>query len=192
MTCAGSPRPATRRGAWLTLAVFLLPLLAACAGQEARVNLPPRAPATTHSSAVSRHLLTERQQVIAAYTGYTAAIAAAFASKSKAKVRQLLRPYLGASAIDNTISAFARAWAENEIAYGNVVLHILSVRIRGATAWVHDCDNTSGSGLQNAATGQIIPGSAGISDDNLLTRLERVDGHWNIQVQTTEDVPCKP
>jgi hypothetical protein len=57
---------------------------------------------------------------------------------------------------------------------------------------VHDCDNTSQSGLEYASTGEIVPGSLGNTEDNLVTRLNLVRGHWMVWVQTIEDVPCAP
>ena len=78
------------------------------------------------------------------------------------------------------------------MSYGSVVQHIIGVRVQGTKAWVHDCDNTSDSGLANGRTGQVVPGSLGTADDNLVTRLNLVDGHWMVWVQTIEDLPCKP
>ena len=67
-----------------------------------------------------------------------------------------------------------------------------SVRIAGRHAFVHDCDNTSGMGLQRCVTGQPLPGSAWMAADNLVTRLDRVGGHWLVDFQLVEDVPCAP
>jgi hypothetical protein len=47
-------------------------------------------------------------------------------------------------------------------------------------------------GLLNAATGQAVPGSAGIRHDNVVTRLDLVGGHWLVQFQLVEAVPCTP
>jgi hypothetical protein len=171
-------------------AACLAPLLAACAGAAAQVNLPAKTQATTSAAASAPQRLTPRQEVISTFTGYTAAMAAAFDSRSPAEVRQLLGPYLNAATIANAVHAFGQAWRQNEVSFGQPVQHIIAVRVQGSAAWVHDCDNTSKSGLEFAGTGQIVPGSLGTVDDNLLTRLNLVDGHWVIGVQTVEDVPC--
>ncbi len=92
MTSSNPPgaRPAARRRAAL-LAACLAPLLAACGGAAAQVQLPVKAAATTSAQPAAAPL-TPRQQVVVAFTGYTAAMTAAFDSRSPAQVRQLLRP----------------------------------------------------------------------------------------------------
>jgi hypothetical protein len=195
----GPERPAAtqrRRGpqrplaALAVTAICLAPLLAACAGAAAQVKLPAKPVAARAAAVTGQRPLPEREQVIAAYTGYTDAMTAAFASRSQAEVRQLLAPYLDAAAIRSAIRAFGQAWAQDEVSYGHLVQHIIGVRISGAAAWVHDCDNASQSGLENARTGDIVQGSLGTTDENMVTRLNRVDGHWVVFVQTIEDVSC--
>jgi hypothetical protein len=163
--------------------------LTGCGSAAAPVQLPVK-PAASAAADLKQPTLAPRQEVVAAYTAYTAAMAASFSSRSPVKVRQLLGPYLNAATIKNAISAFSQAWARNEISYGQVAQHIIGVRILGAAAWVHDCDNASDSGLEYASTGQIVPGSLGMSDENLVTRLNLVNGRWMIWVQTVEDLPC--
>jgi hypothetical protein len=176
----------------LATAASLLPLLAACAGPVADVHLAPKAADVTTVAHGAPRRLTVREQVVAAYTGYTTAMAAAFASRSPARVRELLRPYLDAATIRNAVGAFRRAWAAGEVSYGQVVQHVIGVRIQGRAAWVHDCENASHAGLQYARTGQIVPGSLGMPDDNIVTRLSLVHGYWIVSVQTVEDLPCRP
>jgi hypothetical protein len=188
------PQRAVRVPRWpaALLAACLAPLLAACAGAAAQVQLPAKAAATTQAAPQATAAQTPRQQVVAAFTGYTAAMAVAFDSRSPAQVRQLLRPYLDRATISTAIQAFGRAWGQNETSYGHAVQHIIGVQIQGSRAWVHDCADTSKSGLAYAASGQVVPGTLGSADDNLVTRLDLVGGHWHIRVQTVEDVPCTP
>jgi hypothetical protein len=189
----GLPRLASRTpGLLAVVAASLVPLLAACAGAAAQVHLPAKEAAAKAAAVSAPRPATQRQQVIAAYTGYTTAMAAAFSSRSPARVSRLLRPYLDAATIRNAARAFSHAWAAGEVTYGQVEQHIISVRVQGRAAWVHDCDNTSGSGLAYASTGQVVPGSLGIPDENIVTRLNLVHGHWVVWVQTVEDLPCKP
>jgi hypothetical protein len=189
-----TPQRCRRLPAGRTVLVIacLAPLIAACAGAAAQVRLPAKTQPTAAAAAPAPQRLTPRQQVIAAFTGYTTAMAGAFDSRSPAEVRQLLSPYLDAATIANAVRAFSQAWRQNEVSFGQPEHHIIGVRIQGSAAWVHDCDNTSKSGLEYAGTSQIVPGSLGTVDDNLLTRLNLVGGHWVIGVQTLEDVPCSP
>lgn len=191
MTSSTPPRPGRLPSARAALlAAFLTPLLAACGGAAAQVQLPAKVAATTSAPPAVRPL-TPRQQVAVAFSGYTAAMTAAFDSRSPAQVRQLLTPYLDKATISNAIRAFSQAWGRSEVSYGHAEHHILGVRIRGTAAWVHDCDDTSGSGLAYSGTGQVVPGTLGTPDENLVTRLNLVNGHWLIGVQTVEDVPCR-
>ena len=89
------------------LLACLVPLLAACAGAAAQVRLPPKTTAQAVADPAARPL-TAQQQVVAAYTGYTAAMSAAFDSRDAAAVRQLLGPYLDTATIKNAIRASAR------------------------------------------------------------------------------------
>jgi hypothetical protein len=189
-------RTASLPPAWLAVIVAcLVPLLAACAATAPLVHLPakPKPPHPAKAAAATiQESLSPRQQVVDAYLGYTNAMTNAFNSRSAAEVRRLLGPYLDAATVRNAIRAFGQAWAKGEINYGQVQRHIIGVNVEGTAAWVHDCDNTSNSGLAYASTDQIVPGSLGIPDDNLVTRLNLVRGHWVVYVQTVEDVSCAP
>jgi hypothetical protein len=136
--------------------------------------------------------VTPRQQVLAALIGYTAALGRAEQSRSVAVARRLLRPYLAAGRIDGLVEAVSNIWAKGDRFYGTDVLHIIGARIDGRRAFVHDCDDTSGMGLENAATGQALPGSAGVRRANLVTRLDQVAGHWLVESQLPEGVSCAP
>jgi len=167
-----------------------MPVLAACSGEPAWVQLPAKLAATTPAAAAAQVTATPRQQVVAALTGYTAALGRAEQSRSVAVARRLLRPYLAASRIGGLVEAVRAIWARGDRFYGEDVLHIVGVRIDGHRAFVHDCDDTSGMGLEDAATGQAVPGSAGVQHADLVTRLDRVAGHWMVESQLPEGVPC--
>jgi hypothetical protein len=47
-------------------------------------------------------------------------------------------------------------------------------------------------GLDDQATGQLVPGSAGSPELNIVTLLALVSGRWLVQFQLVEDVPCPP
>jgi hypothetical protein len=194
MTSLMWQRAGWRPSAGLAVLIALLALvLAACAATAPLVHLPAKPkPHQARAAAAIQQPLSPRQQVVAAYLGYTTAMTDAFNSRSPGEVRQLLAPYLDSATVHNAIHAFGQAWAKGEISYGQVERHIIGVTIDGTAAWVHDCDNTSNSGLAYASTDQIVPGSLGTADDNLVTRLNLVRGHWVVYVQTVEDVSCAP
>jgi hypothetical protein len=174
------------------VAACAMSVLTACLGEPARVELPAKPAAAT--TVVSREpaSATPRRQVIAALTGYTAALGRAEKSRSLTMARRLLRPYLAASSLGGMVGALSSIWARGQRFYGDDVLHIIGMRIDGHRAFVHDCDDTSGMGLEHAATGQAVPGSAGVQHANLVTRLDQVAGHWLVESQLPEGVPCAP
>ena len=162
--------------------------LAACSSAAGLVRLPPRS--ADVATATMQRAPTPRQQVLAAFAAYTAALHAADLSGNAALARRLLRPYLTAARIPGVVQTERAIWAKGERFYGQTVLHVLSVRIEGRRAFVHDCDNTSAMGLRSASTGRPVPGTVGIPDDNIITRLDLVRGHWFVAFQLIEDVPC--
>jgi hypothetical protein len=184
--------PAPKRRALVALAACAVPAVAACSGAAAQVQLPPKSQRVAAATATSQPAPTARDEVLAAVTGFTAALAEADRSGDAATARQLLRPFLVADRVDGLVKAISAIWAKGDRFYGQDALHVLTVTIEGRRAFVHDCDNTSSMGLENAATGQPVPGSAGIADDNIVTRLELVNGRWLVQDQLIEDVSCAP
>lgn len=174
------------------LVACLAPALAACSSAASRVQLPAKAAAPVSAAPGPPPALTARQRVIGALVGYTAALGQAEQSRSGAAARRLLHPYLAANRIGGLVRAISTIWASGEAFYGQDVLHVLTVRIEGRRALVHECDNTSGMGLQNAVSGRAVPGSSGVAHDNLVTRLELTRGQWLVESQLPEDVPCVP
>ena len=193
------PRPGGARGlcrrAATAAAVTLS--LAGCGGAAAPVRLPARPPATTQAATTqaatsATAAASPQHQVITALAGYTAALGEADKSREASAARRLLRPYLAADRIDAVVQTMSSIWAEGEIFFGQDELHVLTVTVTGQSAFVHDCDNTSGMGLAYQATGQGVPGSAGLSELNVVTHLVLTGGHWLVQFQLVEDVPCTP
>lgn len=165
--------------------------LAACSASAAAVHLPRRmSVADPGTHAARARPLTPRQRVAAALAGYTSALTQAEDSRSAATASRLLRPYLASGRIAGMVSAISAVWHRGDVFYGQDVLHVLSVRIEGRRAYVHDCDDTSGMGLALAASGQTVPGTAGVAHANLVTRLVEVDGRWLVASQLPEDLPC--
>ncbi len=171
----------------LISAVILV--VAGCSSAVGPVRLPPHFPHVTRAATVERGP-SPRQRVLAAFGGYTAALHAADMSGSAVQARRLLRPYLLAGRIAGVVQTERGIWAKGERFYGQAVLHVLTVRVAGRHAFVHDCDDTSAMGLVNAATGLPVPGTAGVPADNVVTRLDLVRGQWLVAFQLVEDVPC--
>jgi hypothetical protein len=156
------------------------------------VQLPAKPAAATRAALGRPAVLTPRQRVMAALTGYLTALNQAEQSRSRAAARRILRPYLAADRVGGLLRAISTIWASGDAFYGQDILHVLSVRVEGRRAFVHDCDDTSGMRLEYAASGQTVPGSSGVPHDNVITRLELAQGRWRVESQLPEDLPCAP
>lgn len=105
--------------------------------------------------------------------------------------RSLLSPYMPPDRVSGMVSALASIWSQGEKYYGTDIPHVLRVTVNGATAFAYECDDTSSSGLQYTASGKVVPGSQGIQDLNLITKLLLSNGRWLVQNQSVVDEPCK-
>jgi hypothetical protein len=192
-TSRSQPALPRNHRALVVVAAAAAPALAACAGAGPPTTLSatsaaPPAPTPGISSPPASPSV--QQQVIAARTSYTVAVGEAEKSRNGAEARSLLRPYLAAARINDLVQTMQSIWARGEIFYGEDVLHIKSVTVKGSTAFVYDCDDTSSAGLEYSATGQVVPGSGGIPHMNVITRLSLEGGRWLVQFQTIVDEAC--
>ncbi len=164
--------------------------LAGCGGQ-ASVALPARAAPQASPAAVAGAPQTPQDQVVAAYTGYWQALGQALDSQNAVNARTILAPYAASAMIPSLISGFETDWSRGEVQYGSPVPHILSVRITGDRANVHDCADFSNAGVQSASTGQVI-GGLGDSRVNMISTLVFTGGRWLVSDQIPVVLPCVP
>jgi hypothetical protein len=177
---------------WLGALAALTMAVTACGGQP-DVTLPPKASASASlpSAALAGGPVTAAGQVVAAYTGYWQALGQALDTQNPARARAALAPYVAPAMIPSLISGFQTDWARGEIQYGAPVPHILSVRVSGARAAVHDCADFSDAGVQSASTGQVI-GSLGNPRVNMISTLVLARGRWLVSNQVPVVLPCVP
>ena len=171
-------------GAGLALAV------AGCGGQGP-VSLPHKSSGAAVPVALTAPPQTAAQQVVAAYNGYWQALGQALDTQSAAKAGVILASHATAASISSLIRGFETDWARGEVQYGAPVPHILSVRITGDHAAVHDCGDFSHAGVQNARTGQVV-GSLGSSRVNMISTLVRTHGRWLVSNQVPVVSSCVP
>ncbi|MBO0831334.1 MAG: hypothetical protein J2P28_02300 [Actinobacteria bacterium] len=165
-------------------------VLAACTPVPGPVILPTQSSADAHATSSPTAAASVQQQVMATVLGYTAAVTEAEKSRDAARARNLLSRYLAAGQVDGMVASMRGVWAKGEIFIGVDVPHILRVTVQSDGAFAYDCDDTSSAGLEYSATGQVVPGSTGIPDMNVITWLSFVDGRWLVQFQTVVDEPC--
>jgi hypothetical protein len=184
------------RPACLFLITALLPgagllLAVAGCGSQAPVALPHNSAGTVAPVALAAPPQSAQQQVIAAYNGYWQAIGQALDTQNAAKASAILASHVTAANIPSLIRGFETDWARSEVQYGAPVPHILSVRISGNHAAVHDCADFSRAGVQNARTGQVV-GSLGSSRVNMISTLVRTHGRWLVSNQVPVVSSCVP
>jgi predicted small lipoprotein YifL len=171
-------------GAGLALAV------AGCGGQGP-VSLPHKSSGAAVPVALTAPPQTAAQQVVAAYNGYWQALGQALDTQSPAKAGVILASHATAASVSSLIRGFETDWTRGEVQYGAPVPHILSVRITGNHAAVHDCADFSHAGVQNARTGQVV-GSLGSSRVNMISTLVRTHGRWLVSNQVPVVLSCVP
>ena len=171
-------------GAGLALAV------AGCGGQGP-VSLPHKSSGAAVPVALTAPPQTPQQQVVAAYSGYWQALGQALDTQNAAKAGVILESHATAASISSLIRGFETDWARGEVQYGAPVPHILTVRITGNHAAVHDCADFSRTGVQNARTGQVV-GSLGSSRVNMISTLVRTHGRWLVSNQVPVVSSCVP
>jgi hypothetical protein len=177
-------------GAYATGMATLMLAVSGCGGQ-APVALPQKSAPPAVPAAVTGPAVTVRQQVIAAYTGYWQALGQALDTQNAARARAILARYVPGSGIGSLISSFEADWAQGEIQYGSPVPHIMSVRVTGGHAAVHDCADFSNAGVQDASTGQVV-GSLGSPHVNLISTLVLTHGRWLVSNQLPVELSCAP
>jgi predicted small lipoprotein YifL len=171
-------------GAGLALAV------AGCGGQGP-VSLPHKSSGAAVPVALTAPPQTAAQQVVAAYNGYWQALGQALDTQNAAKAGVILESHATGASISSLLRGFETDWALGEVQYGAPVPHILSVRITGNHAAVHDCADFSHAGVQNARTGQVV-GSLGSSRVNMISTLVRTHGRWLVSNQVPVVSSCVP
>lgn len=170
--------------------------LAACGASSPKISLPPkqsRAPAATAASAAAPTSV--KQAVIDAYTAFWPASSQAEKTGNATKARPILAPFVASTYISYMISGMQSAWAKGEVSWGTSVEHIQSVMVATLnsgqqTAVVRDCQNDSNSGLANAKTGALVPGTLGSAEQELYTAMGLVNGQWLIEQVTFVGDTC--
>ena len=157
------------------------------------LSTPSAAPAAEPGSpSPARAPLSTRQQVVAAYRGYWRAYEAAWRSRNPARVRQILGRYVVPGGIGLDLTSDRQLWARHQAPDGAAVPHVLSVRLRGTTAALHDCLDLSHLGDTDTRTGQLIPGSFGPPRMNFYVTLVLARGQWLVRTFAEAVQPCRP
>jgi hypothetical protein len=181
-----------RGAAWLTA----IAPLAACGASGASVCLPPKqSSALAATAAASAAPTSVKQAVIDAYVAFWRASSRAEKTDNATRAQAVLAPYVASPYISYMISGMQSAWAKGEVSWGTSVEHIQSVIVATLnsgeqTAVVRDCQDDSHSGLADARTGSLVPGTLGSAEQELYTSMGLVNGHWLIEQVTFTGDTC--
>jgi hypothetical protein len=176
--------------------VAALACVAGCGASAPSVSLPPKQSGTPAATAAASAAPTSaKQAVIDAYLAFWPASSQAEKAGDAAKAEVILAPYVASTYINYMISGMQSAWAKGEVSWGASVEHIQSVIVATLnsgeqTAVVRDCQNDSESGLANAQTGVLVPGTLGSAEQELYTSMGLVNGHWLIEQVTFVGDTC--
>jgi hypothetical protein len=171
-------------------------LLAACGASRASVSLPPKqSSAPTATASASAAPTSAKQAVIDAYLAFWRASSLAENTDSATRAQAILAPYVISTYIKFMISGMQSAWAKGQVTWGASVEHIQSATVATLnsgeqTAVVRDCQDDSHSGLANAQTGALVPGTLGSAEQELYTSMGLVNGHWLIEQVTFVGDTC--
>jgi hypothetical protein len=181
-----------RRGTGGAIACLALAATMTACASQAPVSLPPKGHSPASAAELNDAGQSAREQVLTAYTGYWQASTAAIGAGNPAAARALLAPYLTADAITGVLAALRPDWAQHAVAVGSPVSHILSVKITGPKALVHDCADLSHAGLANARTKKAYPRSFGSTHANFYADLVLSPSGWLVSNLVPVVAPCEP
>lgn len=131
-------------------------------------------------------------QVVTAYTAFFPALTAA-EPQSQARAAAILARYATQPYLGHVLTQMAWYRAHDEVAWGYLLPHVISVQITGSQAIVRDCQNASNAWLVNTVTGEVIPGTVGYARTYLVAVLVRGrDGRWRLTLLAHVAGPCSP
>ena len=138
------------------------------------VSTPSTSPTETATVAA------DEQAVLDAYRAFYDALSQAYANPAESQV--YLAPVATGAQFNQTNGAIKANFLAGEQTVGSPVLNPVVESIDGATAVVHDCQDTSSVQTQKIDSGEVL--EVGRNPSSVETTLQKVDDAW--KVATTE------
>ncbi|MFC0860951.1 hypothetical protein ACFHYQ_01445 [Sphaerimonospora cavernae] len=105
----------------------------------------------------------------------------------------LLKPYVQGTYLDHLVGGIRQMTEQGQEPYGEVVPRVKEVRIGEKRAEVTDCQDTSGAGMADRRTHQLIPGTTKQATANVTAALEQSsDGRWRLTGLSIGEAACTP
>jgi hypothetical protein len=173
------------------LAVTLL-LTAGCKGNDAasleQPDARPSATTSTETAPTSAATQSAVDGVLAQYRGFWSVVVPV-ADAPRDRRKKMLEPYSVDPALSRILRGVVAAETYGRSSYGEYVLRPDPPTIKGATATVRDCQDSSGVGLRDRKTGKRL--TRGRSHDPVVTTLRRgADGVWRVATVEYLDGSC--
>lgn len=162
------------------LAVTLLAGAGGCGqtGTDEPLGVSSQVP-TVPSPKPTSSLEATKQAIIDTYTGLWPAIKRAERVPA-AQRRQVLSRHLEEPELGSLLQQIAEHEADGLRVYGQAVVHVTDVEVRGQKATLHDCRDSSQTGLIDEDTGEKV--TVGVEEDHVIATLaqNRAD-EWRIK-----------
>ncbi|TDE32116.1 hypothetical protein [Actinomadura sp. 6K520] len=194
----GPGRPPARRALAACCAIVVAAGGLACSpGSDDSVTVPSSpplsAPSGSGSSSAGASSASPRDAIIASYQQYWDAGRKA-ATVPEDQARKLLEPVSTPKVMAAQLRGIRDIRAKRQEPWGKIVIRVYAVDITGSTAELGDCQDTSGAGLADSRTHQLIPGTRGSAKPvNFSVKLKRgADGRWRVSSIWAVEAPCTP
>lgn len=143
---------------------------------EASVAVESASPSNVHQNAPAT--TAEQTAVLAAYKGFYTALGKVRVNSS-VPVRSTLAPYTTGRQLEFTTKATLQQRKDGITGYGTTALHPRAPQVKGRTATIQDCQDTSQVGTKYVKSGKIR--SWGYNLDSATTTLVKgKDGRWRV------------
>lgn len=141
--------------------------------------------------APSAQATTVEDAVVAAYSAYWG-VSYRAVRLPREEARRLLSQYETEDQVEGELKGIARYQAMHREGWGEVVVHVQKVAVKGDTATLFDCMDASRSGEADSRTHQLIPGTKGDLHFPVEAVLHRGhDGRWRLAQTKALETTCK-
>ncbi|MUN35371.1 hypothetical protein [Actinomadura litoris] len=148
-------------------------MLSSCGSNEKAAALPSLTrPTRMPASTPSAH---DEEEVKKAYTA-TISLLDHVDSLPIAVRKQQLSQFMGEPQLSRVLGGIQKNQSENHASYGKIVTHIRSLEITGNSAILHDCQDSSRTGLLDVTSGKKI--NRGVKEERVKAHLSRDSGRW--------------
>lgn len=181
-----APRPRLMVAAGLGLV-----LLAGCSSGSVAARGPRLDSPTPSAAASPSPVASETAQIILQYRGFWTNVNAA-SRLPEAQREALLERYAAEAALRSLSAGIARERAKGRVFYGaeRPRPRLKTVSVSGRpVALIDDCQDASGTGLQDARTGRHL--TVGVSRNHVVVTMHQgADGIWRVVFVSYPKTPC--